>query len=50
MIPAAAPRWTTSNEVIWVGTAWPARKTGMPAARTTSAAAAAKCSEANRRS
>ena len=49
-MPAAAPRSTTSYELIWVGTAWSDRATGMPWARTTSAAAAAKCSEANRRS
>ena len=49
-IPAAAPRWTTSYELIWVGTAAGAIATGMSWARRTSAAAAAKCSEANRRS
>ncbi len=49
-IPAAAPRSTTSNELIWVGTACSANTIGMPWAARTSAAAAAKCSEANRRS
>ena len=49
-IPAAAPRSTTSYELIWVGTPWVARKTGMSWASRTSDAAAAKCSEANRRS
>jgi len=49
-IPAAAPRSTTSYELICVGTAWVAIATGMSRATRTSAAAAAKCSEANRRS
>ena len=49
-MPAAAPRSTTSYELICVGTAWTARKTGMSWASRTSAAASAKCSEANRRS
>ncbi len=49
-MPAAAPRWITSNELIWVGTACVAKATGMSWASRTSAAAAAKCSEANRRS
>jgi hypothetical protein len=49
-IPAAARRWTTSNEDIWVGTASAAMATGIPWARTTSAAATAKCSLAKRRS
>ena len=48
--PAAAPRSTTSYELIWVGTAWAANATGMSWARITSAAACAKCSDANRRS
>ena len=48
--PAAAPRWTTSYELIWVGTAVRLNATGMSRARRTSAAARAKCSEANRRS
>ena len=48
--PAAAPRWTTSYELIWVGTAVRLIATGMSRARSTSAAARAKCSEANRRS
>jgi len=49
-IPAAEPRRTTSSEDIWVGTACVASATGMPRAARTSAAAAAKCSEAKRRS
>ena len=49
-MPAAAPRSTTSNELIWVGTAWTAKATGMSRASRTSAAAAAKCSDAKRRS
>ena len=49
-MPAAAPRSTTSYELIWVGTACSAKATGMSWASRTSAAAAAKCSEANRRS
>ena len=49
-MPAAEPRWTTSYELIWVGTACCASATGMPRARITSAAAAAKCSDAKRRS
>ena len=49
-MPAAAPRSTTSYELIWVGTAWTAKATGMSWARRTSAAAVAKCSDANRRS
>jgi len=49
-MPAADPRWTTSYELIWVGTARDANATGMPWARITSAAAVAKCSEAKRRS
>ena len=49
-MPAAEPRSTTSYELIWVGTACCASATGMSWARSTSAAAAAKCSEANRRS
>jgi hypothetical protein len=49
-MPAAEPRWTTSYELIWVGTAREAKATGMSWARMTSAAAAAKCSEAKRRS
>ena len=49
-MPAAAPRETTSYELIWVGTARTAKTTGMSRARRTSAAAIAKCSEANRRS
>src|SRR5215212_4995172 len=48
--PAAAPRSTTSYELIWVGTARAAKATGMSWARITSAAASAKCSDANRRS
>ena len=49
-MPAAAPRWTTSYELIWVGTATRPKATGMSCARRTSAAARAKCSDANRRS
>ena len=49
-MPAAAPRSMTSNELIWVGTAWTAKATRMSWARRTSAAAAAKCSDAKRRS
>ena len=49
-MPAAAPRSTTSNELIWVGTAWTAKATGMSWARRTSAAAVAKYSDAKRRS
>ena len=49
-MPAAAPRSTTSSSYIWVGTAWLAKATGMSWARRTSAAAAAKCSQAKRRS
>ena len=48
--PAAAPRSTTSYELIWVGTAREANATGMSWATSTSAAAIAKCSEAKRRS
>ena len=48
--PAAAPRWTTSSELIWVGTAVRLIATGIPWASRTSAAAVAKCSELNRRS
>ena len=47
---AADPRLTTSSDDIWVGTAWTANATGMPWARSTSAACWAKCSDANRRS
>ena len=49
-MPAAEPRWTTSYELIWVGTATLLIATGMSWASRTSAAALAKCSEANRRS
>ena len=49
-MPAAEPRWTTSYELIWVGTAVRLIATGMSWASRTSAAARAKCSEANRRS
>ena len=46
----AAPRSTTSYEVICVGMAVAAKRTGMSWASRTSAAAAAKCSLAKRRS
>ena len=49
-IPAAAPRCTTSYELICVGTAVTLIATGMSRASSTSAAARAKCSEANLRS
>ena len=49
-IPAAEPRSTTSYELIWVGTAWTAKATGMSWASRTSAAAIAKYSEEKRRS
>ena len=49
-MPAAAPRSTTSYELIWVGTAWTAKATGMSCARRISAAAIAKYSDEKRRS
>ena len=49
-MPAAAPRSTTSYELIWVGTAWTANATGMSCASRISAAAIAKNSDEKRRS
>ncbi len=49
-MPADAPRSTTSYELIWVGTAWTAKATGMSWARRISAAAIAKNSDEKRRS